>query len=108
MSKVFTKSGFKAAPEANKIFALSDSAKEMFNRLWIWPAKAISGGKRTANTGDIYVGERSEGSADCTPDVLTTGDLAYLIELPVGETKALRDVIFQADNAADGVYFKYW
>jgi len=81
MSKVTTKSGFKAVPEANKIFTLSDSIKEVFNRLWIWPASAMpASGKRTANAGDIYIGERSDGSADCTPDVLATGDLPLLID----------------------------
>ncbi len=109
MSKVFTQSGFKAVPEANKIFTLCDSKNETFNRLWLWPARAITAaGKRTLNTGDIYVGERMEGSADCTPDVLATGDLPILIELPQGETKRLRDVIVQADTAGDGLFFKYW
>lgn len=109
MSKIFTKSGFKPAPEANKIFALTNDSKLLFNRLWLWPASGVTtGGKRVANVGDIYVGERTEGSSDCTPDKLTTDDLPLPIELPEGETKMLRDVIVQADNALDGVYYKYW
>jgi hypothetical protein len=107
MSKVFTKSGFMAAAEANKITPISNDKLAVFNRLWIWTASVITDGKRVANVGDIYIGERTE-SGDCTPDVLTKDDLAFLIELPLGETKLLRDVLFQADNIGDGVYFKYW
>ncbi len=108
MSKVFTQSGFRATREANKITSLSDSKSETFNRLWLWPASAVtSGGKLTANAGDVYVGERTD-SGDVTPDKLGTDDLSFLIQLPEGQTKLLRDVIVQADNSGDGVFFKYW
>ena len=102
-----TKADIKIAPEANKIFALTEDRKASFNRIWIWPASGITDGKRVANAGDIYIGERTEGG-DFTPDVITTSDLAFLIQLPEGQKKLLRDVIFQADNSGDGVFFKYW
>ena len=108
MSKVSTKSGRQSAAEANKIYPLTTDKKLFFNRLWIYPAKAIASNKLTANTGDIYVGERTDGDIDCTPDKLTNADLPLLIELPQGETKQLCDVIFQADNAGDGVFYKFW
>lgn len=108
MSKITTKSGFVASREANKITSLCDNSKENFNTLWIWPASAMPAtGKRTLNVGDIYIGEKTD-SGSFTPDVLTKDDLAFQIKLPEGETKLLRDVIFQADSAGDGVFFKYW
>lgn len=107
MSKTFTRSGLAIAAEANKLTPISNSKSDTFNRLWIWPAKGIVSFKRVANTGDIYIGERTE-DQDVTTDVMASGDLPMLIELPQGEQKLLRDVIFQADNAGDGVFFKYW
>lgn len=107
MSKVFTKSGFMASTQANVLTPLTNDGKLYFNKLFVWPASAITGNKRVVNVGDIYIGEKTE-DADCTPDVLTPADLAFEIRLPDGETKLLRDVFFQADNAGDGVYFKYW
>jgi hypothetical protein len=107
MSKIFTKSGFARAIEAGKIYPLTNSGNEMFNRLWLWPASGITAGKRTLNDGNLYIGERTE-SGDVTPDEMIPGDLPMLIELPQGETKQLRDVIFQADTAGDGLFFKYW
>ena len=103
-----TKSDTVFAPEANKIFRLSDSKDATFNRLWLWPCKAIDAtGKRTLNTGSVYIGEQTD-SKDVTPDELASGDLPFPIQLPDGMTKQLRDVLIQADNAGDGVYFKYW
>lgn len=107
MSKTFTKSGFIASKEANVMTSLTNDRKLMFNTLWIWPASAITAGKRVDNVGDIYIGERTE-DADVTPDVLLKDDLAFQIKLPEGQFKQLCDVIFQADSAGDGVYFKYW
>lgn len=108
MSKVSTKSGFITAAEANKITPITNSKTDAFNRLWLWPSKApTAGGKRTSNVGDVYVGERTDGG-DYTPDVLGKDDMPMLIELPVGETKLLRDVIFQSDTAGDGLLFKFW
>lgn len=107
MSKTTTKSGSKYAVEANVITPLTSDGKLVFNKLFIWPASAITAKKRVANVGDIYIGERTS-DEDVTPDVLTPADLAFKIQLPDGETKLLRDVIFQADNAGDGVYYKYW
>ena len=106
--KTETKAGTAVASEANKIYALTNDKKLSFNRLWIWPAAAMTaGGKRTANAGNVYIGERTS-SGDHTPDQLATGDAPILIELPQGETKLVSEVIFQADTASDGVYFKYW
>jgi hypothetical protein len=105
--KTATQSGIYLLQNANAIERISDSHKLSFNKLWLYPAKAVAGGLLTPNTGNINVGERTE-SGDVTPDVLQVGDLPMVIELPQGETKLLRDVLIQGANAGDGVWFKFW
>lgn len=110
MSKILTQSGFYAVPEANKIFSFKlDGIDQEFNRLWIYPASQVdnNSGKLVANQGDIWIGERTA-SGDMTPDRLGSGDPPILIELPQGRTKKLSEIILQADNANDGVWFKFW
>lgn len=112
MSKIVTQSGFYATKQANKIESIAADSKVEFNKLWLWPASGISAavgskGTRIPNVGNIYIGERTD-SEDVTPDVVATGDLPMVIELPQGENKMLRDVLIQADNLGDGVYYKFW
>lgn len=116
MSKISTRSGFVTAKEANKIFSLSDDGdgNVLVSRLWVYPASAVDSvtKKLTVNQGVVYMGEKTD-SGDVTPDVLQPGTDATEIQpteydLPVGREKRLKDFIFQADNANDGVWFKYW
>lgn len=109
-NRIPTQSGFYAAPEANKIFSLKlDGVDVEFNRLWLYPASGINGAtdKLVANAGDVYLGEKTA-SGSVTPDRLGNGDGPILIELPQGRTGKLSDIIFQADNAGDGFWFKLW
>lgn len=116
MSKLSTRSGFVIAPEANKIFSLSDNGDGdvLVARLWVYPASAVAAdtGKLTVNAGVIYFGEVTD-SGKVTPDPIQPGTDPTEIqptefELPVGREKRLKDFIFQADNANDGLWLKYW
>lgn len=110
MSTIKTISGFYGTKNANEIERISDNPKAVFHKLFLYPCKGVNSanGKLNANAGNVYIGERTEGESDVTPDLLQSADLPIVIELPQGKNKLLRDVLIQADNAGDGVYFKGW
>jgi len=110
MSAIKTLSGIYTTRAANQVERISDSQKEVFNKMVIYPGKAIDANTRkiTANVGAVYVGERTEGEGDMTPDTLASADLPIIIQLPQGREKLVRDVLVQSDNAGDGIVFKYW
>jgi len=102
---VFT-GGFKILAAANVIEALSDDPKRTFSKLWIYPALGHAAGKLALNVGDVYVGKRGAGPK-VTPDKLASADLPLVFELQPGQSLKLEDILLQADNAADGVFFCY-
>jgi hypothetical protein len=81
----------------------------IFNTLWIYPAQGIDNAtkKLTANVGSVWIGEKTTG-ADVTPAELPFDGAPFPIQLPPGQNKYIRDVLIQVDNAADGVWLKWW
>lgn len=99
--------GFKTCIAANTIEDLSDNPKLTFTKLWLYPAKSKdNSGKLVANVGNIYIGKRGAGDV-VTPDLMDNAAGATLIQLEPHQTLRLCDVIIQADNAEDGVFFSY-
>src|SRR4051812_20491869 len=98
MSKITTRSGFFAAPEANKVFSIADRKNRdaVFNRLWIYPASGVNKAtsKLVANAGNAWIGERTD-SGEVTPDLMELDSSPLLIELPQGQSKKIDDVLFQ-------------
>jgi len=102
---IFT-NGFSIIREANKMQPLSDNAKLVFEKLWIYPAKGAAAGLLTANVGTVYLGKTGAGDP-MTPDALANGDGPLKYELAPGQKLRLQDVLLQGANVGDGVFFTY-
>ncbi len=80
----------------------------VFNTMWIYPCRAFDAqGKRVANAASAWIGERTT-YADVTPEELVYDGGPMPIQLPPGQTKLVRQVLVQVDDAADGVWAKWW
>lgn len=84
------------------IEAITTNDNLFFQKLWLYPAKAVAAGVLTANTGSIYVGK----SATYLPDVLAVGDLPLKIELPLGQKMKLALIRIKG-AIGDGVFYSY-
>lgn len=90
------------------ISAANDAAKDKyFQKLWLYPGKAVVNGKLTANAQNIFLGKSGAAAATpYTPDQVAPTDLWIIYELPLGQKMALSQVIIQG-KAGDGVFFSY-
>lgn len=77
-----------------------------FQKLWLYPAKAVAAGILTANAGNVSVGKSGSAATKYTPDLLQPTDLPIKYELPLGQKMKLSQVILQG-AAGDGVYYQF-
>lgn len=77
-----------------------------FQKLWVYPGKAVVAGVITANGADIRVGKSGTAATQYLPDVLAAGDLPLKIELPLGQKMKLSQILIKG-TAGDGVFYSY-
>jgi hypothetical protein len=86
--------------------SITQDATLFAQKVWLYPASAVSGGVPAANTGDMHVGL----SSTCQPRTLTPTDLDVPIyyEAPVGTKIALSAIWMRAETiGTDGLWVEY-
>lgn len=87
---------------------LSTSRNVYFQKLWLYPGKAIASNALTLNTNAIKIGKRGNNlagnSTTVVTDTLNPTDLPLMIQLPLGQKMSLNDVLISG-TAGDGVFF---
>lgn len=84
--------------------ALTADATKLFQKIRLYPAKAVATGVLTANGNDVYLGR----SATYLPDKRQPADVDYPVEyeLQLGQKMQLAQVHVRG-KAGDGVFYSY-
>lgn len=88
----------------NAIEPITTDPTLLFQRIALYPAKAVVNGILTPNTGDIYLGR----SLIYLPDKRVPADVDYpvIYELPLGAKMRLADIRIKG-TLGDGVLFSF-
>lgn len=87
---------------------LTADPTKYFQKLWIYPGKAVNGatGALTANVAAVRVGKSGAAATKYLPDVLNPTDLPLKYEVPLGQKMRLAQVLVSG-TVGDGVMFSY-
>lgn len=80
--------------------------KAFWQKLWLYPAKALAAGVLTANSAVVNVGKSGSLAPQCVPDPLNPTDLPMIYQLPLGQKMALEQVILKG-SVGDGVFYSF-
>ena len=96
----------------NDIEQIAAASAAFFQKLWLYPAKAVTAGTGilTANVGNVSLGKSgaaAAGKQQYCPDLLTPANINGMsYELPLGQKMLLSQIIITG-TAGDGVFYSY-